>query len=365
MKPNKIPCAVIKDLLPSYAEDLTSPETCELVREHLQECPDCQSVYEAMHEEIPTETEGNCGIAADSSEIDYLKKVRNTGRKKIIAAVLTVLLLAGGAVFAKVYLYGSPIDDFHMMVSSQCAEASTEFEETGEYEDFIIFSCWIEGTRGQAFTHYKIRETDEGKEVVLYAAPASIFHKETTMQIWIPIPVKTINGNIYVEDLQESITIKGDTYGENGWITKRAKELFAARNPYIGDISADQKIANLLGVGEKLGSYTNKLDTEEKEGWEYPYSWELIFDEPWKDAERRSEKMKNYAYALIALIDNCGEISWTYTTEDGKTHTESVTAADWKRDYPNDNINPGFRLELKDYSRYDYYVQSLLTGLDI
>lgn len=355
MKTNKIPCAVIKDLLPSYAEDLTSPETCELVREHLQECPDCQSVYEAMHGEIPPETEGDCGIAADSSEIDYLKKVRNAGRKKIIASVLTVLLLAGGAVFAKVYLYGSPIDDFHMTVSSQCAEASTETGESGESEDFMIFSCWIEGTRGQAFTHYKIRETDEGKEVVLYAAPASIFHKETTMQIWIP------------EDSAESITIKGDTYGENGCVTKRAKELYAARNPYIGDISADQKIANLLGVGEKLGSYTNKLDTEEKEGWEYPYGWELIFDEPWKDgeAERRSEKMKNYAYALIALIDNCGEISWTYTTEDGKTHTESVTLADWKRDYPNDNINPGFRLELKDYSKYDYYVQRLLTKLDI
>ncbi len=353
MKTNKIPCAVIKDLLPSYAEDLTSPETSGLVREHLEECPDCEAVYEAMHGEIPPETEGDCGIAADSSEIDYLKKVRNTGRKKIIASVLAVLLLAGGAVFAKVYLYGSPIDDFHMMVSRQCAEASTEFEETGEYEDFIIFSCWIEGTRGQAFTHYKIRETDEGKEVVLYAAPASIFHKETTMQIWIP------------EDSAESITIKGDTYGENGCVTKRAKELYAARNPYIGDISADQKIANLLGVGEKLGSYTNKLDTEEKEGWEYPYGWELIFDEPWKDAERRSEKMKNYAYALIALIDNCGEISWTYTTEDEKTHTESVTLADWKAEYPNDNIHPYFRLELKDYSKYDYYVQWLLTKLDI
>ncbi len=353
MKTNKIPCAVIKDLLPSYAEDLTSPETSGLVREHLEECPDCEAVYEAMHGEIPTETEGDCGIAADSSEVDYLKKVRNTGRKKIIASVLAVLLLAGGAVFAKVYLYGSPIDDFHMMVSRQCAEASTEFEETGEYEDFIIFSCWIEGTRGQAFTHYKIRETDEGKEVVLYAAPASIFHKDLTMQIWIP------------EDSAESITIKGDTYGENGCVTKRAKELYAARNPYIGDISADQKIANLLGVGEKLGSYTNKLDTEEKEGWEYPYGWELIFDEPWKDAERRSEKMKNYAYALIALIDNCGEISWTYTTEDEKTHTESVTLADWKAEYPNDNIHPYFRLELKDYSRYDYYVQWLLTKLDI
>ena len=354
MKTNKIPCAVIKDLLPSYAEDLTSPETSELVREHLQECSDCKAAYEAMHEEIPTEAEENSGAAADSPEIDYLKKVRNTGRKKIIAAVLAVLLLAGGAVFAKVYLYGSPIDDFHMTVSSQCAEASTESEESGEHEHFMIFSCWIEGTRGQAFTHYKIRETDEGREVVLYAAPASIFHKDLTMQIWIP-------------EGTESITIKGDTYGEYGWITKRAKELYAARNPYIGDISADQKIANLLGVGEKLGSYTNKLDTEEKEGWEYPYGWELIFDEPWKDGEakKRGEKMKKYAYAMIALIDNCGEISWTYTTEDGKTHTESVTAADWKRDYPNDNINPGFRLELKDYSKYDYYVQSLLTRLDI
>lgn len=355
MKTNKIPCAVIKDLLPSYAEDLTSPETSGLVREHLEECPDCKAAYEAMHGEIPPETKENSGIAADASEIDYLKKVRNTGRKKIIAAILAGLLLAGGAVFAKVYLYGSPIDDFHMTVSSQCAEASTESEESAESEDFMIFSCWIEGTRGQAFTHYKIRETDEGKEVVLYAAPASIFHKDLTMQIWIP------------DDSAESITIKGDTYGENGWVTKRAKELFAARNPYIGDISADQKIANLLGVGEKLGSYTNKLDTEEKEGWEYPYGWELIFDEPWKDAEaeRRSEKMKNYAYALIALIDNCGEISWTYTTEDGKTHTESVTLADWKSEYPNDNIHPYFRLELKDYSKYDYYVQWLLTKLDI
>lgn len=355
MKTNKIPCAVIKDLLPSYAEDLTSPETSGLVREHLEECPDCEAVYEAMHSEISPETKENSGIDADSSEIDYLKKIRNTGRKKIIAAVIAVLLLAGGAVFAKVYLYGSPIDDFHMMVSRQCAEESTESEETGESEDFMIFSCWIEGTRGQAFTHYKIRETDEGKEVVLYAAPASIFHKDLTMQIWIP------------DDSAESITIKGDTYGEYGWITKRAKELYAARNPYIGDISADQKIANLLGVGEKLGSYTNKLDTEEKEGYEYPYGWELIFDEPWKDGEakKRSEKMKKYAYAMIALIDNCGEISWTYTTEDGKTHTESVTLADWKEEYPNDEVHPYFRLELKDYSRYDYYVQWLLTKLDI
>ena len=379
MKTNKIPCAVIKDLLPSYTEDLTSPETGALVRKHLEECPDCKALYDAMdamEENFPDQGRANCGNGGNTEkltvppEIDYLKKIRAAGRKKIIAAVLAVVLVAGAAVLAKVYLYGSPIEDFHMTVSSQCAEAvaaSTESEEAGGYEDFIIFSCWIEKSRGQAFTHYKIRETDEGKEILLYAAPASIFHKDTTMQIWIPIPVKTVNSNIYVEDLQESITIKGDTYGEHGWVTKRAKELYAARNPYIGDISADQAIANILGIGEKLGSYTSKLDTEEKDGYEYPYGWELIFDRTWKKAEidANNEKMKNYGYALIALIDNCGEISWTYTGEDGESHTQSVTLADWAKEYPNDNINPGFRLGLKDYSKYDYYVQALIAKLDL
>lgn len=362
MKTNNIPCALIKDLLPSYTENLTSPKTAELVGEHLATCQDCREAYERMCGEITAEATGEAEegvgetvIATASPEIDYLKKVRNTGRKKIIAAVLTVLLLAGGAVFAKVYLYGSPIEDFHMMVSSQSAEASTESGKIGEYEDFMIFSCWIEKSRGQAFTHYKIKDTDEGKEVVLYAAPASIFHRETTMQIQIP------------EDLAESITIKGDTYGEHGWITKKAKELFAARNPYIGDISADQKLANILGVGEKLGSYKNKLDTEEKEGFEYPYGWQLIFDEAWKEGEvsRKNDRMKAYAYALIALIDNCGEISWTYTTEDGATHTERVRVSDWDDEHSQENISPYVRRELKDYAKYDYTVQTLLSQLEI
>lgn len=353
MKTNNIPCAVIKDLLPSYAENLTSPKTAELVGEHLAECQDCREAYERMCGEITAEATGEAEddagettIATASPEIDYLKKVRNTGRKKIIAAILAVLLFAGIGVFAKVYLYGSPIEDFHMMMSKGI-KSETEYT--------LFFSCWIEKSRGQAFTHYKVKDTDEGKEVVLYAAPASIFHRETTMQIQIP------------EDLTESITIKGDTYGEHGWITKKAKELFAARTPYIGDISADQKLANILGVGEKLGGYKNKLDTEEKEGFEYPYGWQLIFDEAWKEGEvsRKNERMKAYAYALIALIDNCGEISWTYRTEDGETHTERVRVSNWDDEHSQENISPYVRRELKDYAKYDYTVQTLLSQLEI
>ena len=38
----KLPCVLIHDLLPLYAEHLTSPETDQLLAEHLQSCPACQ-----------------------------------------------------------------------------------------------------------------------------------------------------------------------------------------------------------------------------------------------------------------------------------------------------------------------------------
>ena len=41
----KLPCAVIRDLLPLYAENLVEPDTKDLVDQHLAECPDCQKRF--------------------------------------------------------------------------------------------------------------------------------------------------------------------------------------------------------------------------------------------------------------------------------------------------------------------------------
>ena len=42
---SKIPCDVILDLLPLYAEGLTSKESSEAVREHIRACPSCRKAY--------------------------------------------------------------------------------------------------------------------------------------------------------------------------------------------------------------------------------------------------------------------------------------------------------------------------------
>ena len=38
----KLPCAVVRDLLPLYAEEMTESETQKLIDEHLEGCSDCQ-----------------------------------------------------------------------------------------------------------------------------------------------------------------------------------------------------------------------------------------------------------------------------------------------------------------------------------
>ena len=41
---NDLTCAVVRDLLPAYAEGLTAPETNQAVEAHLAICPDCIKV---------------------------------------------------------------------------------------------------------------------------------------------------------------------------------------------------------------------------------------------------------------------------------------------------------------------------------
>lgn len=371
----KLPCDIIQDLLPSYADGLTSPASSEAIEAHLAECPTCAAAYAAMQTGSIEDAKGPEGSGSeDFPEIDYLKKIRSTNRKRILIAAVLVLLLTGFGVWAKVYLYGSPIEDFHVLVTtdtdSRVVKTETFTDQNGETRTFshatsetLVFNCWIEESSGLAFSHYKLKETDDGLDIIVYAVPFSRFHPMRTLQIKVPVG--------YDEDGKSvdptAVNIKGDTYSGYGLITKKAKELYAARNPYIGDISADLRLANLLGIGEAIGSYTNKLNTQESEGFEYPYSWELIFDRPWTDGYDKiyNRKMKSYAYVLLALIDNCGEIKWTYQTEDGIRYTKSINLADWRAEYPSDDVSPGFRIELKDYAAYDYRIQNLLTKLDI
>ena len=66
-------CEVVRDLLPSYIDGLTSEETSRLIRAHLDGCEACRGIHREMTNEEPPK--------AEQPEVDYLKKVRASGKR--------------------------------------------------------------------------------------------------------------------------------------------------------------------------------------------------------------------------------------------------------------------------------------------
>ncbi len=92
---NKLPCHVVRDLLPLYADDLLSPGTQADVEAHLKECESCRRLHSEMTSPVPELNE-------DEAEVDYLKKI-SRGKRNLVtaAAILIALVLAGSFIYAK------------------------------------------------------------------------------------------------------------------------------------------------------------------------------------------------------------------------------------------------------------------------
>ena len=78
----ELECCVVRDLLPTYVEGLTEPETSRMVAEHLAGCPACRDEEGAMRAHVPAET-------APRRALGFLRRVRRT---RLLAAALTAVL---------------------------------------------------------------------------------------------------------------------------------------------------------------------------------------------------------------------------------------------------------------------------------
>jgi len=94
-----------------------------------------------------------------------------------------------------------------------------------------------------------------------------------------------------------------------------ASKLYHAKNPYVGDMPANKRVADVIDVNGYFGSYSNKLQTSKK-----PYGWTIILDEevdPKLESNFR-DKMQSDACLMIASIDNLSTVTWKYRTGTGE-----------------------------------------------
>ncbi len=105
-------CSIVKELLPSYRDGLTSEETAKDIREHLAGCKDCQ----AYEKEISQKTSQD---PSEENALELLKKLRAKIRRgSIIAAVSVSVLLIGLIIFARLYWIPLPFDANRMVVET-------------------------------------------------------------------------------------------------------------------------------------------------------------------------------------------------------------------------------------------------------
>lgn len=91
----KLNCEIIRDLLPSYIDGLTSQESKRLVEEHLESCAECREYLKEMQADLSSEA----SVEKNKKAIRPFRKLNRRVKQKIAAA-------AGAAVLVCVVLFG-------------------------------------------------------------------------------------------------------------------------------------------------------------------------------------------------------------------------------------------------------------------
>ena len=93
-------------------------------------------------------------------------------------------------------------------------------------------------------------------------------------------------------------------------VSERAKELYQAKNPYLGDVTADETILQLINIAS-FGEYTLELNTKET-----GYGITINFAESPRNEYTTYNDMLKKAALFLILTDNAEYFEWTYPAPD-------------------------------------------------
>ncbi|WP_265459716.1 zf-HC2 domain-containing protein [Enterococcus sp. HY326] len=118
---------VIKDLIPSYIDSLTSPESNQLIEEHLKTCESCRAYYESMKESMVVNQD------QELKKIEPLKKIKRVNRRKIffsvvITALVLISIYIGVALYTKSFMANS--SDISEAIIHQNGTVALDFSDS-------------------------------------------------------------------------------------------------------------------------------------------------------------------------------------------------------------------------------------------
>ena len=319
---NDLTCGVVRDLLPSFVEGLTGPETDAAVEAHLAACPACARLRWDM-----AAPEGE--QAETAKEVDYLKAVRRKNTRRVAAAIVCTALLLAAAFAAKVFIIGTPAQKGELVVMDSVEKDGVLRLSVSTPLSATAYWGWHVDTDGSI---------------------ANISARSVLVSPLFPNGGGTVE--VPLAGVRE-VRLCGLVVWQNGVaIENGTARLYEAKVPYVGDISALNRVAAALNIQSRCGPYLNSLQTSHE-----PYGWTLEFSNVYTEqtASQLDQVMKSQlAPLMLALVDNLGEVSWTYQTQDGTSWTRTVPLAEADTALPR---------PVKDYAASAADLQQLLNLL--
>ena len=299
---NDLTCGVVRDLLPSYVEGLTSQETNTAVERHLADCPDCTRLRTDLAGETPPPPE-------EVKEVDYLKKVKRRGRRRVVAAVaVTVLVLALG-IAAKLFLIGSP--------ANWDTWENYNFTARTNVPNQLDISFYPDELPDTAYCHWNV--TNENGIVCVNARKVlpSVFHD--TSEHWEHISLSGVR-EVWVAN---QLVWQGGVV-----ISPQMDRVYQTKTPYVGNASAVGQVVS-AGRFDWLGDYTMELQTSAQ-----PYRLTLNFSDPQSSQAFHPQDLYQDMAAALAVIGNLDEIECAFQDEDSQPWSYVLTVEELNQALP-------------------------------
>lgn len=299
---NDLTCGVVRDLLPSYVEGLTSPESNAAVERHLSGCPECAQLRTALAG-APEQA-----APEDAKEVDYLKKVKRRGWRRVAAAVAVTVLLFTAGVAAKLFVIGTPIQ-------TQGMSWVISTDVPGQL-DIRVYSIWS----GTACRQWETEQEPEG------------IVRVTCRQV-LPSPLSNSGDYRAVLNTEgvNAVYLGDQLIWQGGVeISPQIDRIYQAQTLYVGNASA---VGQVLSAGrfDWIGDYTIELQTSTQ-----PYRLTLNFSAPHTPGGIRLSETGLYQdmAAVLAIIGNLDEIECAFRDENGQPWSRVLTVEELNQDLP-------------------------------
>lgn len=341
---DNLTCGLVRDLLPSYLEGLTAEETNEAVERHLASCPRCAAALEELREGAREEAR------AGPREVEYLKKVRRSGKKRVLLAVLATMAVLLAVFLLKIFVIGTPL------------QAQTVAVTDAQVDHERLHLRLISVSSGNAYHGWKVETVDGIASIYARSVPVSALYHSGEGEVYVPL-----------EGVKE--VWLGGKSGRLVWqdgmvISRRTADLMELKTPYCGDAAALGRLANAMGLSAQSWSYTTELQTSR-----HPYRWTIRFQHHWGDTSADRLMGEYYGPLMLALVDNLDEVGWRYTTatSSGKTFCQGVLTRE-EADARVIELTESYNLlhgtrwavldDIRDYTRTPADLQRLLLLLE-